>query len=167
VASLSFYDVGRNQLAGADTGLKKYVPTHFGIVSLSKRNKPMKFRVIIKTMKIVGIVIILGNVGGLFTWTGNGQTNNWSEGLNWTAPCINCYPQSTADDALFNNKTSFLVNLDKTLTIDDLNTSTLEISLSVFDGGGTEHTLTCDTVTISGFNGHGIEVINMAAIETN
>lgn len=103
-----------------------------------------------------------------YTWTGNSDGNDyWNEQANWSAASAG-YPDDSTDDALF-DECGFYTYFDASRTIDDLTLSFggPDGCYGYFDAGGTERTLTCDTVTIGGGHIDFIKMVGKAGIETN
>ncbi len=104
-----------------------------------------------------------------WTWTGaSSDPDVWNEATNWSSAGGACpFPCSTADDVTFN--IDFDVVFDASRTIDDLVVVRGNPDRDqTFDAGGSEYTLTCDTVSITGIESLvTIHVNGKAAIETN
>ncbi|MCG3132206.1 MAG: hypothetical protein FLDDKLPJ_03039 [Phycisphaerae bacterium] len=101
-----------------------------------------------------------------FTWTGgSSDPDYWNEAANWSGAGVG-YPDDASDDATFNS-CGFRAEFDASRTIDDLTVDiTGDFCLGYFDANGSEVTLTCDTVTITGGN-DAVYVVEKAGIETN
>ena len=101
-----------------------------------------------------------------FTWTGASSGQDfWNESANWSGAGVG-YPDDSSDDATFNG-CGFRAEFDASRTIDDLTVDiTGDFCLGYFDANGSEYTLTCDTVTITGGN-DAVYVVEKAGIETN
>ncbi|MCC7292946.1 MAG: hypothetical protein IT449_12865 [Phycisphaerales bacterium] len=100
-----------------------------------------------------------------FTWTAGGSDDLWSTALNWGVGGMG-YPDDATDDATFDD-CGFHAEFNANRTIDDLNVDvSSDFCVSYFDANGTEYTLTCDTVTLTGLS-DGVKVVEKAGIETN
>lgn len=109
--------------------------------------KTMRRRIRLLTCLAVTVIATTA-LGSLFTWTGSGGNDLWSNHDNWDHPggCLSCWPDDATDDAKIpTNGSTWAIDLI-TETIDDL---TIEDDVT-FGDGGLDAVLTTESVAING-----------------